>query len=111
MDIETIEQKPMSISEVKEKLESIKKDKKELNFRATKVYEYTNDAAPKKKKEVDELYKKIEELNIPRLRDRQIIKIIDIMPEDVEVLKTVLSGEGVTLKAEDLTKIFEMIKA
>lgn len=110
MEIETIEQTPLSVSEVKERLEGIKKISKELNFRATKVYEYVNEFAKNKKKDVDAIYNKIEKLGIPRLKDRHIIKIIDVMPESVESLKAIMSGENTTLKADDLKKIFEVMK-
>jgi len=110
MELEIQDQKPITMAEVAEKLEATKKAKKELNFRATKVAEYVNEFGGKKKK-VDELYKKIEELNIPRLKDKHIIKIIDIQPENVEALKAVMSGEDTTLKAEDMSKIVELIKA
>ena len=49
MDIEIIGKTPISIVEVKERLHEIEK-KKELNFRALKVFEYVNDITTKKKK-------------------------------------------------------------
>ena len=39
-----------------------------------------------------------------------MIKIIDILPEDVETLKVVFAGEELTLKTEDLNKIIEITK-
>jgi len=110
MEISLLNQKPISIAEIKEKLEGIKKVKKELNFRAAKVYDYASEFSSLKKKEVDEIFKKIQALDIPRLKEKHIIRVIDMMPEDVEALKAVMSGEDTTLKAEDLVKIIEVIK-
>ena len=49
-------------------------------------------------------------LNISRLKDKHINKIVDLLPNDVDDLKSILSGENLTLKQEDLTKIVETIK-
>jgi DNA-directed RNA polymerase subunit F len=109
MDIEIIGKTPISIVEVKERLHEIEK-KKELNFRALKVFEYVNDITTKKKKEIDELIGSIKSLNIPRLNERVITKIADVLPENTEVLKAILTGEDVTLKQDDLDKIMNAIK-
>jgi len=110
MEIETIEKRPVSATEVKETLTKMQKDKKELNFRAAKVLDYTNEIVTNKQKDVDETFNKIKDLNIPRLNDRHIIKIIDIAPEDIDTLKATLSGEEVTLKVEDLERLVKAIK-
>jgi DNA-directed RNA polymerase subunit F len=110
MEIINIEQRAVTLSEVKETLESLKKEKKELNFRAERVYEYAGEFNTLKKKQADELFEKIKALNVPRLQDRHIIKIIDVMPESVEAIKATLNGENITLKNDDVMKIVEAIK-
>jgi len=111
MDIELIEQKPITLAEVGVTLENIKLITKELGFRAEKVNTYVTETAGLKKEEADSMFKKLEELKIPRLRDRHLVKIIDIMPEDIESLKTLFSGEAITLKQEELSKILETLKS
>ena len=111
MELEMKEQRPISTAEVVEKLEAIKKERKELNFRAAKVYDYVNEFSNKKKKQVDEMFQKIMDLNIPRLKEKHVIKVLDIQPENVDALKAVMSGEDTTLKAEDMKKIIDVIKA
>ena len=80
MKHEIIEQKPINLNEVKEELEKIKKRDEELNFRAQKTYEYTQQVA-KLGKKAKELYEKLEKLSVSRLRDIHLHKIIDTLPK------------------------------
>lgn len=111
MDIDIIQQEAVSMTEMKEKLDKLKEKRKELNFRATKVHEYLEQTSELKKEQADELKKKIDELQVPRIKEKHIIKIIDIMPRNVEELKSLLSGENVTVKAEDLNKILSALQS
>ena len=107
-NIDLIEEKPLSLIEMNEKLEQIKKRDKELDARANKTDEYLMRFVDAKKG--TELTKKLEGLDIPRLRDRHVKKILDIMPKDMDSLKMIFSGENLTLKQEDLDKIISVIK-
>lgn len=109
-ELKVLNETPISAGELKEKLEGIKKRDKEIGNKAMKTMEYLATFVKIKKKEAEELKKKVLALNIPRLRDRHIVKILDIMPEDLEGLKLLFSGENITIKQEDLTKILEVIK-
>lgn len=109
VDMTVIEQKPISMAELKDKLESIKKDDKELNFRAEKVYVHLQEFITLDKKDAEEKYKKISELGIQRLKEKHIVKIIDIMPEDPESLKMLFAGETISLKQEELKQILDAL--
>ena len=106
--MEIINEKPISISELRVKLEEIKERDKELTFRGKKTEEYLKKVSKFKKHE--ELKKDLEKLEIIRLKDSHIIKIIDILPADIDSLRAVLVGENLTLKQEDLTKIVDVVK-
>ncbi|MDD5331465.1 MAG: hypothetical protein PHE43_01405 [Candidatus Nanoarchaeia archaeon] len=109
--IQTINEVPLTLVEMKERIEKVEKRDKELNFRATKTKEYLGTFTKDMDlKTATELKKKITELNIPRLKDRQIVKIIDLMPQDLDSLKILLIGENITIKNEDLEKILQVIK-
>lgn len=110
MDIEVLEQTPLSMPLLKAKLEELKKDKKELNFRAAKVLEHLNENTLLDEKQAEDLRKKLTELNIPRIREKHLAKIIDLAPQDAEEVKTILVGENITLKPEDLKRIVDTIK-
>ncbi len=108
-DIELLEEKPISMVEVKSKLIEDSKGAKELNFRAKKVKEYLDKIKIDEKKS-QEIIKKLSGLDIVRLKDRHIIKISDIQLSDIDSLKSIFIGENLTLKQEDLTKILEALK-
>lgn len=107
-DIEIISQTPLTLAEVKAKVEKLtSKSKEEQSARLTKVKDYLNDFTRLKTEDIKELKQKLEGLGIQRLKDRIIIKIIDIEPKTVDELKILFAGENVTLKMDDLTKILE----
>ena len=100
-----INEVPISIHELKKELEKIKKRDKELNFRAAKAEEFLQQITDFKKS--DELYEKLVKLNIPRLRDQHIKKIIDILPTTIKDLKVVLQGYTLTINNENAKKIVD----
>jgi DNA-directed RNA polymerase subunit F len=108
-EFEIVNETPVTLVELKEKLSSIEKRDKELTFKANKTKEYLSSFTDKKLKDVKELREKIESLNIPRLKDRHIVKIIDVHPVDMDSLKSLLSAETITIKEEDLKKILAIL--
>ncbi len=99
---------PISVAEVKKEIEKIKKRDTELSFRTGKTEEYTQLFEMTEKK-ADELIKKIESLEIPRLKKEHLIKLADIAPKTPEEVKLVLSGYSVTLTQENVKKISDTI--
>lgn len=59
-------------------------------------------------KEAKELRKKIEELDLMKISNEYLIKIIDILPENPEELNKIFVG--VSLDEEEAKKILEVIK-
>lgn len=110
MAIKIISEKPITIVELKEELERIKKRDKELNFRANKTDEYLNQFAKIKPKDVKEIAKKIEALKITRLKEDHIVKIIDLMPSAAEDLKSILQSYSLALSNDNLNKIVDIVK-
>lgn len=106
-ELEIVEQKAVTMAEVRSVLDNAKKESGELNFRAQKVSEYLKDFTGRKSQK--DLYKKIDELGISKLRDRHITKIIDLMPEDADSLKIIFAGDVVSLKQDEAQKILEVI--
>ena len=108
-DIEIIEEYPLSMAELKEKLEDIKK-KFELDARANKTVDYLNLFSKSSGKEASKLREKLKSLDISRLKDKHITKIVDIKPENLDTLKTIFANEPLQLKPEELNKILEALK-
>ncbi len=108
-ELEVVNEKPLPTAVLKELLEGMEKDA-ELSFRATRTLEYLKNFVKRKGNEVEEIKKKLQELNILRLKEKQMVKIIDMNPSDAEELKALLVGENVTLKQEELNSIIECLK-
>ena len=108
-DMEILNERPITTSEVLVKLEEMSK-KQELNARAAKAKEHLNIFTELKNDQAKELQKKLESLDISRLKDKHIVKIINMMPIDIDALRILFLGETISLKPEDLTKIIEVVK-
>lgn len=106
-DTQIISENPINIYQLKKELERIKKRDNELNFRANRTEEYLNQITTLKNP--DELFDKIMHLNIPRLREQHIHKIIDIAPTTLNELKVVLQSYTVTINNESMKKIVDTI--
>ena len=102
-----IKEGPLNISQLKIELENIKKRDNELNFRAQKTEEYLQNL-----KTVDnpnKLVEKLQKLDVPRLKETHIHKIIDLMPSTANELKIILQGYALTVTKENLNKIVETV--
>ena len=108
---EIIKQGPMTLSEVKSELEKIQKRDGELTFRGNKTLEYCQSVGPLSQKKAKDLQKAIEALDVARLKEIHIAKLIDILPTSTEEVKLVLQSFTLTLKDEAAKKIAEIIKA
>lgn len=102
-----ISETPITIVQLKEELEKIKKRDKELNLRSNKTIEYLEQFA--KFKQSKELTEKLTKLDIPRLKEQHITKIIDILPTTIKDLKIILQGYNITVNNENLKKIIDTI--
>ena len=106
-DMQIVSEVPMNMYQLKKELERIKKRDNELNFRANRTEEYLHQIATLKNSE--ELFDKIMKLNIPRLKEQHIHKIIDVAPTTVNDLKVVLQGYTITLNNESMKKIVDTL--
>ena len=109
MASEIISENPISASQLKDELAKIKQRDKELNFRAVKTEEHLEHLPATKN--TDALFDKISKLNIPRLKEQHIYKIIDIMPATIKDLKVVMQGYTISLNNENMKKIVDAINA
>lgn len=107
---EIISEKPITLTELKQEIDKIKKRDKELNFRVGKTEEYLSHFITLNKTEQDELIKKLEKLNVPRLKDIHITKIVDILPKTVDELKIILQGYTITVNNDNIKKIVDIVK-
>jgi len=110
MNPKIISEEPMNIVELRKELERVKKRDSEPGFRTNKTIEYLNDFVKLKPEEAKKLYEEIEKLNIPRLKDIHIHKVVDLMPSSAEELKVVLQGYTITVTKDSIQKIVDVVK-
>lgn len=108
-ELKVLEEKPISMAQLKEEIKEIKKRDEELGFRTAKVSEHLDVLKIMKEKEADELFAKIEKLNVPRLKEAHIYKIIDLMPNNVAELKNIAQSYSLTITNDNFEKILEVI--
>ncbi|MBI2541723.1 hypothetical protein HYV80_03365 [Candidatus Woesearchaeota archaeon] len=106
-DVQILSETPINLYHLKKELEKIKKRDSELNFRANRTEEYLQQVATHKNAE--ELFDKIVKLNIPRLKEQHVHKIVDIAPTTLNELKTLLQGYTITINNESMKKIVDVI--
>ena len=105
-----IEKQPLNTSFFKKELDQIKERDGELTFRGGKTEEHLNHIKPMDAKKAEELLKKLEELDIPRLKPEHMHKIVDILPKNDSHLKVVLQGYTLTVNDDNIKKIMEVVK-
>ena len=105
-----ISETPMSVYELKKELEFIKKRDGELSYRSVKAEDYINHVLPSDlAKKADSIYQEITKQNIPRVREIQIKKIIDLNPKTAKEVKAILQSYTITLTNEQIQKILELL--
>ncbi|MFH2021315.1 MAG: hypothetical protein ABIJ34_07920 [archaeon] len=104
------EEKPMSLYDLKKEVTKIKKRDEVLSLRTNKTDEYLNLFVSLKQKDADGIESDIVALNVPRLKDLHIKKIVDTIPETVEELRVVLQGYALTITKENQEKIVDAVK-
>ena len=109
-NFEVIEKKPISLAELREEISIAQKRDGELGFRGGKVQEFINNLNPLNSDKALELTKKIEELEIPRLKEDHIVKIVDFLPTSISELDVLLQGYPITVTKESQEKIVSVVK-
>ena len=104
-----ISEEPLNVYEAKKEIAALKKRDEELGFRATRCDEYVSQFTPLTQKDAKALKEELTSLEIPRLKEEHVAKLIDIMPFNADDIKTVLSGYALTVKNENVAKIEEAL--
>lgn len=104
-----VSEEPLTVYETKKLLAATKKRDEELTIRGAKCEEYVKLNTPLTQKDADALKKAIIGLEIARLKEDYVCKIIDLLPQNVEDIKVVLSSFTVTVKNDDLKRIDDEI--
>lgn len=109
MKFKVINETPMGLNEVKEELSKIKAKDNELTFRAQKTMDYLEQVLTISNAQAKELFAKLTKLEIPRIKELHIHKLVDTLPLNSKDVKTILQGYAVTVTNENLKKIADTV--
>jgi DNA-directed RNA polymerase subunit F len=109
MKPKVISEEALSMADARRELRKVKKRDEELSFRANKTEEYLNELTQLSDKAAKELTKKLQELEIPRLKEEHIAKIVDLLPLTKEDLKAILSHYTITIKEDNIKSILAAV--
>tara|TARA_Y100000310_G_scaffold343806_1_gene453221 strand:- start:1819 stop:2166 length:348 start_codon:yes stop_codon:yes gene_type:complete len=105
-----VEEKSLSLVDAKVILDKIQKRDEEMNYLSNKAKEYLDGfviLTPKKK---EELQKILNDLNLTRLKEDHIMKIIDFLPKTIDDLKVVLQAYPLSMPKKDQEAIVKAVK-
>ena len=105
-----IEEKPISLVEVRELLSDVEKRDKELNYLSNRTKEYLDAFVTLSKEKKDSLKKKLQDLNLTRLKEEHLAKIIDFLPKTSSELKSILQAYPLSLAKNDQEEILRVVK-
>ena len=110
MNPQIISETPIDSIELQEEVAKIKKRDATPSFRVIRTEEYLLSFSLPNKSEGGELFNKLMKMDVPRLKELHIRKIIDIMPAAISDLKVLLQGYSVTVSNENLKKIVDLVR-
>ncbi len=101
--------KPLSLSEVKELLKN--HEQLEENAHAKTLSQYLKKFLKIKTDKAKELKEALRGLNIEKLKDKHLAKIVDFMPEDADDIKKIFVGEEIDLDQNEVNSILDKVKS
>ena len=107
MVFEEKEPEPISLSEVKNILKRIEKERKELLYEQKIALEHANKFARLTEKKTKELIKELKTLDF--IQNTQAYKIADLLPITEDDIKTIFAKERITLKENDIKKVLDIV--
>ena len=105
-----IEEKPLSLVEVKEAIGHIQQRDTEMNFLSNKSKEYLDAFVTLSASKQKELQKKLVALDLTRLKAEHIANIINFLPATTNDLKIVLQAYPLSLPKKDQEAIIGAVK-
>ena len=109
-ELTVVEEKALSLEEVKEVIAKVGKRDKELNPFANRAREYLDAFVSLSSKKKTEMEKKLKDLSLTRLKDEHIAKITDFLPATTNDLKVVLQAYPLSMPKKDMDAIVAVVK-
>ena len=108
---DVVDKMPIGLAELKDELTKIQARDEELGFRSGKTLEYVNSFGTLSLADFIKLKDEVSKLDIPRLKDEHVVKIVDFLPKSVADLDVLLQGYPITITKENQKKIVDVVKA
>ena len=108
MVLEENEVRPVSISEVKNILKKVEKEREELLYEQKIALEHAQKFAKLTIKKMEELIKELSKLEF--LEENHAYKIADLLPQTDDDIKTIFAKERITFGETEVKKILELIR-
>ena len=105
-----IEEKGLSLVEVKTAIDKIEKRDATLNYLSGKSKDYLDSFVTLSAAKKAELHKKLTALELTRLKEEHIAKITDFLPKTVNELKIVLLAYPLSLPKKDQDSIVAAVQ-
>ena len=99
-----LESKPITMAESKEILKDYDTEKAKASIIMIKKFSKLTSEEAKK------IFSEIKKLNLEKLKDEDIVKIIDFLPEDPESLRKIFAGSDITFDQDEISKILNAAK-
>ncbi len=104
-----VESEPLALVDVKAILDEIEKRDKELNYLSNKAKEYIDQFVKLTLNQKKELVKKLVDINLTRLKEEHIAKIVDFLPRNDDELKAVLQGFHLNMPKKDTDSVLKIV--
>ena len=98
------EKKSITLAEARELL------KQSDNEKAKALADFIKKFVKMSAADAEKLMKSLEALDLAKLRQEDIVKLIDFMPEDSEDIRKVFSGSDINLDQDEISKVLEALK-
>ncbi len=92
------------------KVKDILKKVKDKTYEQKMAYEHVKKFSKISSDKAEELIKELLELEMRKLKEHQVVKIVDLMPKSLEDLKVILHKSQIPFKKDELEKILEIVK-
>ncbi len=107
-----IEEKPIPLVKIKGILEE-RYNKGDVNLFQRKAYEHSKKFSKIDEKKAEELLEELKKFNEKinkKLRMEELVKIVEILPKDIEELRAILVQGRIDLKKEEAEEVLKIVK-
>lgn len=108
MALKENEVKPVSISEVKNILKKVEKERDELLYEQKIALEHAYKFAKLPIKKIEDLIRELSKLEF--LDEIHVYKIVDLLPLTEEDVKTIFAKERITFGEGEIKKILDLVR-